>query len=496
MAIAGVDVGTTGCKCTIYSKNGELLKEAYAEYDMDDSHGGRELDPEMVWLRVKEVIKKAGEGMNDLKAMSVTSFGEAVVLLDEEDKPVMNTLLYTDSRGEEQCKRLTEILGSQKIAEITGLNPHNNYSISKVMWIKDNCPDAYKNVKKIFLYSDFIEYMLCKKSQIDYSLAARTMAFDLKTLSWSKEILNAAQIEIDKMPEPVPTGSKNGLITKEMAQELGIPESVMIVTGCHDQIAAAVGTGVFDEGVAVDGAGTVECITPVFLMPVQLEVMKQNQYAIVPYVFEGKYVSYAYSFTGGALLKWYRDKIAPLEAEQYKKEGLSAYDGFNRSLKAEISDLLILPHFAGAATPYMDSDSKGAMIGLTLETESSDIYQALMEAVAFEMRLNLERMKEAGIAVNSLRACGGGALSKQWLQMKADILGLPITSLGAVQAGTLGCVMLAGVACGIYSSLWEAAEVFIHIERTAYPRADMCKKYSEKYQKYKKLYEAVKFVIS
>lgn len=216
---------------------------------------------------------------------------------------------------------------------------------------------------------------------------------------------------------------------------------------------------------------------------------------MVPYVIPGVYVSYAYSNTGGALLKWYRDKIAYMEAEMLKQNGESAYEAFNRQMGDGISQLLVLPHFAGAATPYMDMEATGAILGLTLETTSLDIYKALMEAVAFEDLLNMEYINKAGIHFRNLCSCGGGARSSYWTQIKADVLNMPIKSLGSIQAGTTGSVMMAGVACGIYRSLEEAAGVFIK-EGTWYePNEQKHFLYMEKYRKYKKLYLNVKAVM-
>lgn len=494
MAIAGIDVGTTGCKCTVYNVEGIQLKEAYIEYPHTQADG-RELDPAMVWNNVKKVLHDAARGVEPVEAIGVTSFGETFVMLDENDCPVTNTVLYTDQRGEEQCRLLVERLGREKIMEIAAVNPSANFSISKIMWMKKYKPDLYQKTKNILLYSDYIIYMLTGIRQIDYSLAARTMAFDLKKLSWSDEIFQAAEVEKEKMASPVPTGSLVGKIKKSLAEELGLSPDTLVSVGCHDQVAAAVGTGTFTTDCAVNGAGTVECITPLFREVGNKKVMMEGNYCMVPYIVPGVYVSYAYSNTGGALLKWYRDKIAYMEAQMYAQKGQSAYDAFNKQMGDGISDLLILPHFAGAATPYMDMNATGAILGLTLETTSLDIYKALMEAVAFEDLLNVENINQAGIHFNSLCSCGGGARSSYWTQIKADVLDMPIQSLGSIQAGTAGSVMMAGVACGIYKSIEEASSVFVKQGVWYEPDEKKHALYMEKYRKYKKLYQNVKDVM-
>lgn len=495
MAIAGIDIGTTGCKCTAYHADGRYLSEAYVEYPHTNADG-RELNPVMVWENVKKVLHDAAVNAGEeIRAIGVTSFGEAFVMLDENDRPVANTILYTDDRGEEQCRILTERIGRERIMEITALNPSSNFSISKIMWMKKYKPQEYQRTKHILLYSDFIIYMLTGQAVMDYSLATRTMAFDLKNRCWSREIFEAAEVEVEKMPLPVPTGSLVGTVRPDVAAETGISREALVSVGCHDQVAAAVGTGTFQAGTAVNGAGTVECITPIFTSVEDTSVMMRGNYCTVPYVMPDTYVTYAYSNTGGALLKWYRDKIAFMEAEQARKEGQDPYNVFNKGLSDDISDLLILPYFAGSATPYMDVTACGAILGVTLETTSLDIYKALMEAVAYEDFLNMELIGQAGIHFKSLCTCGGGAKSPYWVQMKADMLNMPIESLGSIQAGTTGSVMMAGVACGIYKNLQEASAVFRKEGVWYTPNEKKHALYMEKYEKYKKMYVAVKEVL-
>jgi len=200
----------------------------------------------------------------------------------------------------------------------------------------------------------------------------------------------------------------------------------------------------------------------------------------VPYIEPGKYVCYAFSFTGGALLKWFTDHLT---GGAYPAEDI---------FMAEPTGLLVLPHFSGAATPYMDSGSKGAIIGLTLSHTQRDIYYALMEGVCFEMRLNMDCLNHAGIRFESLRAAGGGANSRVWMQMKADILNLPVTALQSVEAGAVGSAMTTGVAIGLFDDLRSAAKIFVQEKETYCPRAEMHEKYNKIYEKYKKLYPAVR----
>lgn len=498
MSIAGIDIGTSGCKCTVYSKQGVLLGEAYREYNSEITEEGHVLNPLLVWDSIKEVIKETAEKVGNIDVIGITSFGEAAVLLDEKDNPLMDSMLYTDPRGKEECEELVKLCGKSYLNKITGLNPDTMYTISKIMWIKKHRAELFKRCRRICLFEDYIVYMLTGICQIDYSLATRTMAFDINGLGWDEDILDFAGVKEELLSKVVPIGTKAGNVKKQLVEELGVTINTMVVSGCHDQIAAAIGTGVYKEGMAVDGTGTVECITNVFKcddMSVNKELLYKGSYAVVPFI-NGMSVVYAFSFTGGALLKWYRDKLAYIEGEIAKKSGKNCYDYFDENVDMKKpSKLLVLPYFAGAGTPHMNGEAKGAIIGMTLDTSNKDIYKALMEGVTYEMRLNIEKLSEAGIQIESIRATGGGASSEIWLQIKADILKKPIVSLGAAQSGTLGCIMLAGVACGMYKSMEEAESIFVRLNKTYYPNEIMSKKYDELYEKYKNVYSLVKAVM-
>ena len=480
MRLAGLDIGTSGCKITILEQDGAISDRFYQDYTFSRTPSEHEIDAAQIWRAVLEVLTKAAEKYKDIAGIGVTSFGETFVLLDENDRVLCNSMLYTDPRGEGECKILGNIFGRENIARIAGLNPHSMYSIPKLMWVKNNRPEIYAKTSKIFLICDYVVYMLTGKTQIDYSLASRTMAFDINNLEWSKEIMNAAGIDAELFSEPVPIGTSAGTIRKNLAVKFGFTNDVMIVSCGHDQVAAAVGCGVFDEHTAVDGAGSVQCITPVFSRESINDKLIDGSYSVVPYVEPGKYVCYAFSFTGGALLKWFTDNLTN---GVYPDEDI---------FMSEPTGILALPHFSGAATPYMDSGSKGAIIGLTITHTQRDIFYALMEGVCYEMRLNTDCLNGAGIKFECLHAAGGGANSRVWMQMKADILNIPVTALQSVEAGAVGSAMMTGVATGIFDDLRSAAKIFVQEKETYYPRLEMHEKYNEIYERYKKLYSAVR----
>ena len=483
MKIAGLDIGTTGCKLTVFDENGSQLGKAYRDYPVRRAVSGHEIDISTMMESVYAVIEEMAAQYQDIAGIGVTSFGETFVMVNEAGEPLHNAMLYTDPRGAEECGSLVEKLGADHIAQVTGLAPHEMYSISKMMWIKHHMPEVYAAAKRIHLIEDFVVWHLTGRAQIDYSLATRTMAFDIHALTWSREVFDAAGIEASLMSEPVPTGTSAGTITLPAAQRTGLNKDCVIVSVSHDQVAAAVGAGAFDGSVAVDGAGTVECLTPIYDSIPEIPVMAKGFFSVVPYVVPGKYVAYAFSYTGGALIQWAMETFGKGETNESMEK---AY------CRDEPSGLLVLPHFAGAATPYMDTGSKGAILGLTTATTAADIYRACMEGVVYEMRLNYEALNGSGVHFEKLNATGGGARSKLWMQMKADVLDLPITALKTVDAGTVGSAMLTGIAAGLFTDLNDAAAHMVQEMETYYPREDMHEKYMEIYERYKSVYNAVR----
>lgn len=484
MKIAGLDIGTTGCKLTVFDEEGRRLGRAYRDYPVRRAASGHETDIGALMESVWAVIREMASEHPDIAGIGVTSFGEAFIMSDEAERPLNNAMLYTDPRGAVECCELIGRLGEEKITKITGQYPHEMYSISKLMWIKRHKPEVYAMARRIHLIEDYVVRQLSGRSQIDYSLASRTMAFDIHSLSWSREIFEEAGIDAGMMSEPVPAGTPAGKVTAEAAEKTGLNRDCVIVSVSHDQVAAAVGAGAFDGSVAADGAGTTQCLTPIYDTFPDMAVMRKGRYSVVPYVLPGKYVAYAYSNTGGALIQWCLETFGKNETYDSMENAYSRGD--------EPSGLIVLPHFEGAATPYMDNGARGVMIGLTTATTAADIYRACMEGVAYEMRLNCEALAGSGVRFEKLHATGGGARSKVWMQIKADVLDRPITALATSDAGTVGSAMLTGIAVGLFKGLDEAAACMVKEAETYYPQKEMHTKYMEIYERYRQVYGAVR----
>lgn len=495
MSLLGLDVGTTGAKAVAFRLDGEILAEAYREYwEVFPQPGWVELDPNQVWAAVQEVLQKVtpATARDPVTAMSFSILGEAVTPIGKDGQFLCNAVTSPDSRCSPQTQAWLNKLSKLEIFQITGMPLHPSYSLNKVIWFKEERPDIYRQAWKFLLFEDLLFYLFGLPPTIDTSLAGRTMALDAREKRWSEKMLDLAGVDEGKLAQVLPSGQIVGKMSKPISQQLGFPEPPLVVTGGHDQPANALGAGVIEDGMAVDGTGTVECVTTAYDKPILTEHMATRNYPVYPYTKTPMYCSIAFNYTGGNLLRWYRDNFADEERAQANAEGSEIYDVILRDLPQSPTGLLVLPHFVGTGTPHLDAGSKGAILGLTLATGKKDLVKALLEGVTFETRLNIEGLAQAGIHIERLRAIGGGARSPVWLRLKADIFNRPLATINVAEAGCLGAAILAGVATGAYSSFEEATQVLVR-ETAAYePNPGNARAYDELFQLYRQVYPAIR----
>jgi xylulokinase len=268
MSLLGIDVGTTGCKAAVFSEEGRLIAVAYEEYDVRRSQPGwAELDAVDVWERVKRTTAQAvarASSRDPVQALSVSSLGEAMVPVTAQGQVLGPSLLNFDERGEAYLEELSHALTDERLYRINGNTLGNNYGLTKLKWIQEHQPDLYARADKFLLWGSFVAFMAGAEALVDYSLANRTLLFDVDRGDWSDELLAWAGLDRAKLPGTVPSGTIIGQVSERIAGELGLPPGVAIIAGAHDQCANAVGCGAIQDGQAVYGMGTYICITPTF----------------------------------------------------------------------------------------------------------------------------------------------------------------------------------------------------------------------------------------
>lgn len=494
MQLMGIDVGTTGVKAAIFDENGNLKGYGFCEYGiLYGNHSYAEQDAEMVWKNTMNAIKQAvSQSDGQVDAISISAQGDAVIPGDRDGNALAFAQLGMDYRGKKQTAELIRIFGMRELFDLTGMRPHPMNSLIKILWAKEEEPNTYEKSYKYLTYADFILHKLGSDGFfIDYSMASRTMAMDIHTLNWSDQILTKIGIEKEKLSTAVPSGTAVGTINSSIADQLGIKSKALLVSGGHDQPCAALGAGILEENMALDSHGTAEVVSTAFCSLKLDDVMFEHYYPCYCHVVPNMYFTFSLNHTGGLMLKWYKDNLGYAEVVESERIGERAFEQIVKNTKPGPSPLLVLPHFNGSGTPTCDLESKGAILGLTMQSTRHDIVKAIMDSLAYEMRLNLDMMKKAGIKINTLRCVGGGARSPIDLQLKADVTGLQVSTLKTREAACLGAAILAGIGVGAFENVFQAKNM-IQTDTIYYPNEKIHKEYDKKYCIYKGVYDTIK----
>jgi len=490
MSLLGIDVGTTGCKAAVFSEEGHVLASAYEEYDCQRPKSGwAELDAVEVWAKVKRMIGEvvSSSASDPVKALAVSSLGEAVVPVTEDRQVLGPSILNFDARGEEYLESLSSALDKERLYRINGNTLGNHYGLTKLKWIKEHQPDLYERAHKFLLWGSFVSFMLGAEPVVDYSLANRTLLFDIDREAWSEEILELARLDRSKLPDTVPSGTLIGSVSERVAGELGLPSNASIVTGAHDQCANAVGCGVIKEGRAVYGMGTFICITPVFSKRREPAVMIERGLNTEHHAVPEKYVSFIYN-QGGSLVKWFRDTFAAAERRQAEQTGRDIYADLISEIPEGPSGIMVLPHFTTTGPPAFMSDSCGVIAGLRLETSRGHVLKGILEGITFDLKECVELLPPTGIEIADFRVVGGGSKSNAWIQICADIMGRPFVRPRITEAGALGAAIMAGVGSRVFSSYEAGVEAMVRLERTFEPNPQKQKLYESRFEKYRRLW--------
>ena len=486
MISLGVDIGGTGAKCVAFDDHGAQLALSYIEYP--NPPGKANLEPQVLSDSVVRVIRDCVQALparDAVAAITVSSFGESFVPIDEHGAPLTDIIMYFANSESGEFDELVRRVGEETFMRVARILPDASYSLAKMLY---TLRTAERPVWKFLPIAAYVCYRLSGAVMTDVSLACRTLLYDVEKREWSRELLEASGVALDQLPDVCPTGTAVGFLRPEIAQALSLPENVRVVIGSHDQIVNALACGVCEHGDGVDVSGTCECIEPLFAgIPGDFGFTKEN-FACVPYVDDAGYVTYAYNISGGAVVRWYRDQLAKHLSAQAKAEHVSVYDLLNRACPKEPTDVIVLPFLQGmGGTPDVRPNARGMFYGVTMETGLPEFYRAILEGLTFEMAYNLEKLEGFGVAPNRLYACGGGARSKVWLQIKADIWNREILPVKTEETGALGSAILGFAAVTGEKDRLALAKKFVQLGEPMRPDAARVEVYREKFQLYKQL---------
>lgn len=486
MLLVGLDVGTTTVKAAVFDEKGQQLSVCIERYQTHLTDGRRELLGEEIWRCSQKVLREAFKPHSGLKeaALAVSSFGEGFVCLDRNGEILTPVMLLTDDRGESEFQQAVSQIGEDKIIKICGLKPHPSYSVSKLLYLKSNHSDIFQKIHRVLLIGDFMNYKLCGKFATDGSLASRTMLFDINQRRWSKELLNWFGFPTKWFGEAVCAGTRLGSVSAPLAELLGLPEQTEVVMGGHDQACCAVAAYGIHPKIACS-MGTSICLTPVLKQPLDASLTKTSGFPCAPFLKDGWYHTLAYNVTSGRLIDWFIKTV--LYAEQKAEADIFSF--LEREMPPHPTSIMVLPYLMGTGTPYLDSSARLAFLGIGDRTQRGDLYRALLEGIALDLRLNLERLGNRAELEREVVAMGGGSRSKIWIQIIADVLGKPVSTLSCDEGGALGCAILCAAALGLYPSLEKAAGAMAQIKDRFEPRQETKKIYDEKYAAYQGLHQ-------
>lgn len=493
MSYLGLDVGTTGCKAALFDRSGKLLSAAYREYPIiSQIEGWAEIDSQLVRESCLAVIKEAASHCSyKVRALSISSQGEAFTPIGRNGEILCNAMVSSDARAASVIHSFGKKFGLQRLYDITGHTAHPMFTLFKLLWLRDNQPDIWSSARRFYCFEELIQHALGVEPSISYPLAGRTMMLDVRTHRWDDEILSSLELEPSKLASPKPSGEVVGVIPTQIACELGLSEHTIVVAGGHDQPCGALGSGVTDAGRAMYATGTVECLCAAFAQPVFARKLFDSNLCTYDYTIPGMFTTIAFSLTGGNLLKWFRDEWGYQEIQEAARTGSDPYDLLLEAIPNTPTNLMTLPYFTPSGTPYFETDVKGAILGLSLSSTRGEVLRSLLEGVAFEMRLNLDIMSRSGIKIDELVAVGGGAKSKKWTQLKADVLNRPITTVAVTEAGCLGAAILAR-AGDTGEDIKSVANKWVQTTDVIEPNRDHSDVYDARFADYVRLYPALK----
>jgi len=496
MSVIGLDIGTTGCKAAVFNDEWKIVATASREYPVLTPHPyWAEQDADLVWRLALDVLAQVAALNKDdpPKALALSVQGEAVIPVDPKGRPVRHAILGMDTRSTAENEWLAETFGPESLFERTGMPMHTMNTITKLLWLQQNESRIWGNAAQWLLYEDYFLRRLTGRAVISHCLASRTQMYDLGTATWADDILNRCGIDQGRLAQLLPTGEAIvGTLDETIACEVGLPDSVLVALGGHDQACAALGSGVIEPGLAMVSTGTAEVVEVAMSSPVVDPQLREGNISVYRHVVPGLYLAMTLNHSGGLTLRWFRDALCRDTLAQASETGQDAYDLILADASEGPTNLLVLPHFAGAGTPLPDTRSKGAIVGLTFATTRAEIAKAILEGLTFELRANLELLRAAGIGLSELHAVGGGARSRLWLQLKADICRTRLCVPRVTEAACLGAAILAAVAAGDYRDVRAATADAVGFDDHLKPRSDRSCRYDRRYESYRELYPALK----
>lgn len=494
--LIGIDIGTSATKTDLYLENGEIVATASASYPLyQQKNGWAEQDPEDWWRAtcetLRSVISQADINSRNIKGIGLSGQMHGLVMLGAKNQVVRPAIIWADQRTEEQVCWLENNIGRESIISMTANPPVTGFTLAKILWVRQHEPDLFEKCTKILLPKDYIRFCLSGIFATEVSDASGTQLLDVGNREWSSRMLELAKLDPDLLPPVYESIEITSEVSVESAKITGLSAGTPIVGGAGDNAAAAIGTGVIEQGKAFTTIGTSGVVfAHTDNMCFDPKGRIHTMCAAVPDSWHLMGVTQA----AGLSLSWFKDNFCQDLQTQASKNGISIYEYMDKmasEIEAGSDRLIYLPYLMGERTPWLDSNARGVFFGLSARHSKAHVIRSIMEGVSFSQLDTVSIMRELDLSLSDMRATGGGA-SFFWRQMLADVYGVPVHKLAANTGGTLGAALLAAVATGIYADLYEACTVAVKPVATSKPDEATHAYYQKMYPLYSQLYLSLK----
>jgi len=483
--VIGCDVGSQGTKVLLLSTTGDLLSESYEAYHMDHPHPLWAEQPVERWsnaltLAIRRLISETGVPPKNVRALSLATQVDGLVPIDSSGQPLRPAIIWMDRRAGAQCEPVRQSLGDERIFQLTGLNLDAYHVAPKIRWLAEHQADIYAQAAYFLLPGSYLAYYLTGELAVDYSNASSTLLLDVRTKNWSARMCEAFNIDLRSLAPLNPATTTLGKLRPNIADALGLNAGTLVMVGCGDEHAACLGAGV-TSGVVGDIAGTAEpvCAASPELVFDNTRLVETHCHADPDlWLLENP------GFVSGGNLRWFRDQFA--NGETY-----ATLDSESAHIPPGAEGITFLPSLMGALAPTWNESARGTFAGFTLAHTRAHFFRALLEGSAYAVRDILTQMQMAGMELHELRVMGGGAKSRFWNQIKADVTGLQVTVPEILETTALGAAFLALVGIGAFATLSEASEHIVKIRERIDPQQSAQSIYAESYARYRQTYFAL-----
>lgn len=495
--LLGIDIGTSGTKTVLFDSGLNVIFSANFDYALyQPQNGWAEQNPEdwadATLKGIKAVIEQSKVKPENIAGIGLSGQMHGLVMLDKDKKVLRKSIIWCDQRTGRECGQITEKLGKEKLIAITANPALTGFTLSKILWVKNNEPDIYSKCRHILLPKDYVRFILTGALATEVSDAGGMQLADIKNRKWSSEVLQAFNIDEGMLPKLYESQVVSGFINKKTAEITGLKEGVPVVGGAGDQAASAIGNGVIREGVMSLTLGSSGVIFAATNKPL---VDKLGRVHTLCHAVPGMWHIMSVTQGCGLSLKWYKDNYCGDETAEAKKTGKDVYDILFDKIKdlpIGSEELLFLPYLMGERSPHLDENARGVFFGLSNLHTKYHLFRSVVEGVTFSQRECFEIMKSMGAVSSEILLGGGGSKSAVWRQMLADNFDTEVKTLKTGETGAMGVAILAGAGTGIYKDVRTACETYITPDKAVYPNKEKGAKYTPFYNVYKNLYPALK----